>query len=221
MIETIELQNTNETFIEVMSENTKPQRSFNWASFKKTIANDAKKRKEIWARDAERRRQLWARLKSWLTNSKEKSKKQLKPRRQLRDSSTYHVKFTEKEFNRKRKLVNARHRQFSYRCPNDPLASDWQHFLMKLSDRHPIVYNKSLWTTTKSARMRLQKRQQPRKERRCCRMKLQKRLIQNFQLEKLSRNNPHKKVYYSIEKEILVEIHPPSIAQWRLSNKRC
>ena len=103
----------------------------------------------------------------------------------------------------------------NYKCflKDDFVQRSWESALKRHSDMYPIIYNSSLWTTSTSARKRLQK---IRKSPTCPRIErdLYTR-VQTLRIEKQYVNNPQRRSYYKVEKKSLVQLHQKSIAQWR------
>ena len=114
---------------------------------------------------------------------------------------------------------NKRYQKFFHRSAHDQLPQVWQSALTKFSDYHPILYNGSLWTTTRGAKQRLKKKDNPplsiaakiknQKKRRC------KLVIETLHVKSTFTRFPHHRCYYDIKKETLVQINPRSVAQWR------
>ena len=88
----------------------------------------------------------------------------------------------------------------------DSLKYDWQNVLKRFSDRHPILYNRCLWTTTSSS---AQSRQQSPVQLKGQRIILQRK-IQKLTIHKTFLHKPHEKCIYTVKKDIRIESSLPS-----------
>lgn len=178
---------------------------------------------EIWrnlktsvAKDKERRQKFFNRLRNVFG---QKRKPKAKPLKKVpKGPVTYIVKNKMVAYKGRRKVfwrrpTEKQFRRFSYRSNCDLVERDWQSFCSRLSDRHPIVYNGSLLTTTKTARIRLrQLRNKPKvkgRKRTVSQTTRKVTVVKQFEMDR------HTKTFYAIKKEIHVELNPDSIAQWR------
>ena len=119
------------------------------------------------------------------------------------------------------KPIKKRYQKFSHRSNQNQLPHVWHSALLKFSDRHPILYNGTLWTSTRGAKQRLQKQRKPRgplsiltklrnRKRRKCKL-----VLETLHVESAFPRHPHLRSFYTIEKETLEEINAKSRAQWR------
>ena len=97
-------------------------------------------------------------------------------------------------------------KRFSYKSDKDSLKYDWQNVLKRFSDRHPILYNRCLWTTTSSS---VQSRQQSPVQLKGQRIILQRK-IQKLTIHKTFLHKPHEKCIYTVKKDIRIESSLPS-----------
>ena len=107
-------------------------------------------------------------------------------------------------------------KSYNYECvlKDDYVKKSWEQALQHHSDLHPIVYNGTLWTETTSARKRIQNLRG--KSSTCPGIDRDLFLRhQKLTIEKEYIKQPHKKAFYTIEKQIVLQLHQNSIAQWR------
>ena len=107
-------------------------------------------------------------------------------------------------------------KSYNYECvlKDDFVRKSWEQALQHHSDLHPIVYNGTLWTDTTSARKRIQNLRG--KSSTC--PGIDRNLFlrhQKLTIEKEYLKQPHKKASYTVEKQIVLQLHQNSIAQWR------
>jgi hypothetical protein len=104
-------------------------------------------------------------------------------------------------------VLHNRQYGFSYRSEVDLLRRDWELALERHSEQHPMTYNNSLWTTTSTARKRLEQNRQPQSRWRKLRPVVKCRL-QRLRIEKEYSNQPYRRCYYTLVRKSDLRMDP-------------
>ena len=131
----------------------------------------------------------------------------------------YRVTYQRKVMHWKRffwsKPVKKKYKTFAHYAAQDRLPQVWHASLMKFSDQHPILYNRTLWTTTTGAQRRLITEKTPLRLNQRGRKKNIRRTYEVVDIEAIFQKDPQYRCFYSIKKETILQLNPPSRAQWR------
>ena len=160
---------------------------------------------------AQKPKSFFANMKNWLSNKAipNPSKDQtLGMRPEKRGNPViYNVEYAEviyrkpNRFSFRQRPTEKFMKRFTYKSKDDALKNDWQRHLRLFSERNPVLYNKCLWTTTKTAQLGNKSPTNEKNRKVLLHLKKKKMIIKKNFLYK-----PHEKCIYKIKKDIRVEL---------------